>query len=131
MTGQVKEDVLARLGELGVTVRDGRLGFAPALLPRAEFLAAPQVATVRGVDGPVDLPLAPGTLAFTVCQVPVVYRRTDAAPRVSVVGRDGTERSFDGAFLDAATSRAVFERTGAVARIEVAVPEAALRGAPS
>jgi hypothetical protein len=47
-----------------------------------------------------------------------------------VVRRDGTERAFDGARLDAATSRDVFERTGAIARIEVAVPRAALGGTP-
>ena len=128
MTGQVKEDVLARLGELGVEVHGGRLGFAPTLLPRAEFLESAITANVLGVDGPVALPLEPGTLAFTFCQVPVVYRLTDAAARVTVVGRDGTERGFDGSFLDAATSRAVFERSGAVARIEVAVPATALGG---
>jgi len=130
MTGQVKEDVLARLGELGVEVRDGRLGFAPALLPLAEFLDAATPATVLGVGGPVPLTLEPGTLAFTFCQVPVVYRLADAA-RVTVVRRDGAERAFDGTTLDAATSRAVFERSGAIARIEVAVPETALRGARS
>ncbi len=131
MTGQVKEDVLARLGELGVEVHGGRLGFAPALLPRAEFLDAPTTATVRGIDGPVALALEPGTLAFTFCQVPVVYRLGDGAARVTVVRRYGTERSFDGTTLDAATSREVFERTGDVVRIEVAVPAAVLRGARS
>ncbi len=127
MTGQVKEDVLARLGELGVEVRDGRLGFAPALLPHEEFLDAPTPATVRGLGGPVAWTLEPGTLAFTFCQVPVVYRLAEAA-RVSVVRRDGTEQGFDGTTLDAATSREVFERTGAIARIEVDVPAASVGG---
>ncbi|MDF1521249.1 MAG: hypothetical protein P1P87_00335 [Trueperaceae bacterium] len=126
MTGQVKEDVLARLGELGVEVRDGRLGFAPALLANEEFLAEATTATVWTLDGPVALPLEPGTLAFTICQVPVVYRRTDGAPEVTVLRCDGGLRRFDGAFLDAATSREVFERTGAVARLEVDVPAGAL-----
>jgi hypothetical protein len=125
MTGQVKEDVLARLGELGVEVRDGRLGFVPSLLPRAEFLNETLAVTARGVGGPAPLALAPGTLAFTVCQVPVVYRLADAA-RTTVVGRDGEASTFPGAFLDAATSREVFERTGAVARLEVDVPAGAL-----
>jgi hypothetical protein len=52
MTGQVKEDVLARWGELGVEVRDGRLGFAPTLLPRAEFLVGGRRAGRRAVGGP-------------------------------------------------------------------------------
>lgn len=126
MTGQVKEDVLARLGELGVEVQGGRLGFVPALLRSDEFLDEALAITARGVGGPAPLTLAPGTLAFTVCQVPVVYRLADAAARLVVVGSDGASHSFDGAFLDAATSREVFERSGAVARIEVAVPAGAL-----
>ena len=127
MTGQVKEDVLARLGELGVEVRDGRLGFAPALLERAEFLAEPSVANVRAIGGSEELRLDAGTLAFTFCQVPVVYRLTDGDARADVTGRDGARRAIDGPFLDAATSREVFERRGTVARIDVAVPAASLQ----
>jgi hypothetical protein len=126
MTGQVKEDVLARWGELGVEVRGGRLGFAPTLLPREEFLSEVAAPVARAVGGVVPLALEPGSLAFTFCQVPVVYRLIDGDARVELTGRDGTTRVFDGAFLDAASSREVFERRGTVARIEVAVPEASL-----
>ncbi|MBW6455330.1 MAG: hypothetical protein K0A98_05545, partial [Trueperaceae bacterium] len=114
MTGQVKEDVLARLGELGVEVRGGRLGFAPTLLGREEFVEEPTTATVRAIGGAAELRLDPGTLAFTFCQVPVVYRLTDGGARVELTGRDGTTRVFDGPFLDAASSREVFERRGTV-----------------
>ena len=38
MTGQVKEDVLSRFGELGVVVSEGKLGFNPRLLRKNEFL---------------------------------------------------------------------------------------------
>ena len=51
----------------------------------------------------------------------MLYRLADAAG-TKVVWRDGGERTVAGAFLDAATSREVFERTGSVARIEVDVP---------
>ena len=37
MTGQVKEDVLVRFGELGVKVQDGCLHFAPAVLRKEAF----------------------------------------------------------------------------------------------
>jgi hypothetical protein len=126
MTGQVKEDVLARLGELGVDLRAGRLGFAPTLLAREEFLEGPATVTVRAIGGAAELQLDPGTLAFTFCQVPVVYRLVDGDARVEVTGRDGSARVFEDAFLDADASREVFERRGTVARIEVAVPASAL-----
>jgi hypothetical protein len=41
MTGQVKEEILTRWGELGVAVQDGRLHFSPTLLRDDEFLTAP------------------------------------------------------------------------------------------
>jgi hypothetical protein len=126
MTGQVKEDVLARWGELGVEVRAGRLGFAPSLLRRAEFLEAAEEPVVRAVGGPVAVTLEPGSLAFTFCGVPVVYRLVETDARVEVVRRDGTKERFDGASLDLETSREVFMRKGALARIVVDVPASQL-----
>src|SRR5690606_32056530 len=41
MTGQVKEEILTRFGELGVTVADGIVTFAPRLLAQSEFLREP------------------------------------------------------------------------------------------
>jgi hypothetical protein len=87
--------------------------------------------TVRGVGGPVDLALESGTLAFTFCQVPVVYRLAGGAAPTTVERHDGVVRTGAGAFLDPETSREVFERTGTVARIEVTVPVAALRPIPA
>ncbi len=126
MTGQVKEDVLARLGELGVRVRGGRLGFAPSLLHRAEFLDEPVSVAVQGLSGAFVLELEPGSLAFTFCQVPVVYHLGGPPAQITVTRSDGSVGAFEGSTLDAATSREVFERTGAVARIDVTVPGAAL-----
>ena len=42
MTGQVKEDVLSRIGELGVFVKEGKLNFSPKLLRESEFITTPQ-----------------------------------------------------------------------------------------
>lgn len=56
MTGQVKEDILCRFGELGVRVRDGKVSFRPTLLRDDEFLAD-------------------GTLSFTYCGAKITYRR--------------------------------------------------------
>ena len=39
MTGQVKEEILTRFGELGVCVEDGVIHFKPSLLRKAEFLS--------------------------------------------------------------------------------------------
>jgi hypothetical protein len=119
MTGQVKEEILIRLGELGVRVRDGRVTFAPWLLRDAEFLAEPERFAVIGVDGVTrELELAAGTLAFTYCQVPIIYRRSERRG-LRVTAADGTCHELAGDTLDAERSAALFARTGAIVQIEV------------
>ncbi|MCE9578614.1 MAG: hypothetical protein K8W52_36140 [Deltaproteobacteria bacterium] len=118
MTGQVKEEILVRMGELGIRVRGGCVAFRPRLLRRAEFLTEPAVFEPYAIDGaPLRLELAPGTLAFTYCQVPVVYHLSDTRRIALTV--DGAAIEIAGDALDAAWSAEVFERTGRVARIDV------------
>jgi hypothetical protein len=121
MTGQVKEQVLTRFGELGVEVADGRVRFAPRLIPRSEFVAAATPTSFLGAAGErVSIDLAPGSLAFTYCQVPVVYRLGDAAS-VELERADGGFERIDGTQLDRAQSLAIFERRVAYRRVTVTV----------
>jgi hypothetical protein len=123
MTGQVKEEVLLRQGELGVRVVAGALRFEPLLLREDELLAAP--ATLRGVGprGPFALALERGTLGFTCCGVPVVYHRLAAgrAPSVALGWADGRREELAGAALGRAATAAVHARAGALERIDVHV----------
>jgi hypothetical protein len=119
MTGQVKEEILLRLGELGLVVRDGRLAFRPRLLRRAEFLTAAAVFEPLGSDGRrLRLDLPAGSLAFTLCQVPVVYHLGEER-RIVVTAADGSSRALAGDTLDLDGSAALFERSGRVARLDV------------
>jgi hypothetical protein len=119
MTGQVKEEVIVRLRELGVRVRDGRIRFQPLLLRRSEFLESRAVFEPFDVDGDrVSIPLPAGTLAFTYCQVPVVYH-LDGARRIELSGRDGRTSEIAGDTLDRDASASVFQRTGRIRRIDV------------
>lgn len=125
MTGQVKEEVLTRLGELGLRVEDGRVVFRPVLLRAEEWTSAPATfrhLDVSGATQHVELPA--GSLAFTFCQVPVVYRRAGvgAPTTVTVERADGSTTTLPDAALDAGLSAEVFRRTGAVVRITVETP---------
>lgn len=51
MTGQVKEDIISRLGEMGVLVEDGRLVFQPRLINQMEFLRIPKTFTYYDLWG--------------------------------------------------------------------------------
>jgi hypothetical protein len=119
MTGQVKEDIIARLGEMGVAVEHGRFSFRPHLLSRAEFLTAPATFRYNALDGEIHtIPLEPGTMAFTLCQTPVVSHLS-GPPHTLVTAADGSFRSLDGLDLDPETSAQITERTGTVRRLDV------------
>jgi hypothetical protein len=119
MTGQVKEDILTRFGELGVYIEDGRIAFRPDLLRRDEFIQKPSTFKVVGLDGKTGmLDLPRNTLAFTYCQVPVVYNLAED-PHLRLWKKDGTVAEIRGLELDRETSASIFDRTGSVIRLDV------------
>lgn len=119
MTGQVKEEVLTRYGELGLRVREGVLYFEPALLREDEWLSRPatlEYVDVAGMPRALDLPA--GTLGFTYAQVPVTYIRS-ARRQVVTRFKDGTATTRDGSSCGPGTSRHLVARDGEVTGIEV------------
>jgi hypothetical protein len=118
MTGQVKEEVLGRLLELGVTFEAGRLVFRTALLDPAELSPAPGVFEHLGLGGGVDRVEVPaGALAFTLAQVPVVVHRA-AEARLELTWRDGGVDEISGTRLDVARTAALLSRRGEVRRLD-------------
>jgi len=123
MTGQVKEEILARFGELGVSVSDGAVRFRPRLLRADEFLAHPSIFGYCDVEGRErTLALSAGQLAFTYCQVPVVYTRRDGRPQLRVTYADGSTSRCPQDVLPPQASAELFARSGRVELIEVDVP---------
>jgi hypothetical protein len=129
MTGQVKEQILARFGELGVGVDAGCLSFQPLLLHLSEFVSE-RVAFRRpdtsSVESSLDLPA--GSLAFTYCQVPVVFRLGETAS-IELERADGAIERVAGSQMSAEASRAIFERRGTYRRLTVTVRGDRLRRA--
>jgi len=122
MTGQVKEEVLTRLGELGLRVEGGRMVIRPILLRGSEWTTAPVTFAYRDVHGEErSIALPTDSLAFTFCQIPVVYHRgRDAEPMALMVQlADGTTKNCADGELDADLSASVFKRDGRVAALSV------------
>ena len=90
MTGQVKEEVITRFGELGVRVEEGCVHFDPTRLR------------------PEDI--TDGKLRFTFCGTPIEYVRDRTG--VSLTSADGAVTEVAGAALDRETSAALLSRTG-------------------
>ncbi|MDZ7757800.1 hypothetical protein [Rhodohalobacter sp.] len=119
MTGQVKEDILVRIGELGVFIKDGILSFNPHLLKKDELLEEAtefEYVNVRKEDR--KLTLQPNSLSFTFCQVPVVYRQAEG-DKIKVELTNGETREFSSLNLDKNISEKVFNRTGEIEQITV------------
>lgn len=122
MTGQVKEDVLARWAELGVSYRDGRIAIDASAIAPENWSSAPGVWRMVDLQGhDVALALPADTIGLTVAQTPIVLARGEGAGQV-IEARDSAgnliESARDGA-LSVPTSSAMMLRTGRVARVDV------------
>ncbi|MEO0527496.1 MAG: hypothetical protein AAFZ89_09730 [Bacteroidota bacterium] len=127
MTGQVKEDILSRFGELGVFIGDGKLYFNPCLLRKDEFLTESKSFEYIDVQSnKKQFTIKKGSLGFTYCQVPVVYRFGEKES-IEVVRKDSTSTLLDTLSLDQSLSKEIFDRTGKIEKLIVFVREGDLR----
>ncbi|MGC6431198.1 MAG: hypothetical protein ACON5F_09170 [Jejuia sp.] len=118
MTGQVKEDILSRIGELGVSVENGKITFNPTLLQEKEFLNKPSKFSFIDVKGAKQsINMEADALAFTYCQVPVIYKLSEAE-NIEIQSINGNT-TFEELQIDAETSKSIFERKGEVNQITV------------
>jgi hypothetical protein len=121
LTGQVKEDILCRFAELGVSVREECIRFEPRLLRREEFLSSRSAFTYFDVTGSArKLRLNTGALAFTYCQVPIVYQLAPTS-FLTIVFTDGRKHQQHEPVLNEENSRAIFGRTNIIKSIIVGI----------
>ena len=127
MTGQVKEDVITRFGELGVFVKHGKLYFNPCLLRKEEFLSKETrfeyLSLFRGTQSII---IPTNSLAFTYCQVPIIYHISDK-DCLEIIFKDGTSSKIDTLTIDHKTSEKIFKRTGDVVQIKAHVNNSYLK----
>lgn len=119
MTGQVKEDILCRFGELGVYVRNGQLVFNPVLLRQTEFLTEAQhLNGALVLVPPQQIQLAANSLLFTFCGLPIVYEQSDTE-RIELERSNGTKDHLEGLTLSEADTELVLHRRGLIRLIRV------------
>jgi len=119
MTGLVKEEILARQAEVGLSIENGCLFFNPLLLNPNELLSAPASFDYLDVAGQRQrLELPASSLAVTFCQTPVILQAAGER-RITVHFTDGTIAQTEGAVLDSVSSRHLFSRDGKVHHLMV------------
>ena len=121
MTGQVKEEVITRLMEMGLSVSGGSILFKPFILRKSEFLSSADSLSYFDIAGnQQSVELQAGQLGFTYCQIPVIYSLADETS-ITITFANGTEKAIAGDTIDAQTSLAIFDKTGEVVKINVAL----------
>ncbi|NVJ87940.1 MAG: hypothetical protein HWD82_00660 [Flavobacteriaceae bacterium] len=121
MTGQVKEDILSRIGELGVFVFDGKITFKPRLLKKNEFLDSDEVFDYISVSGNhKQLHIQKNQMCFTYCQVPVIYKISNKES-IDVIFNDSESQSVEGLVLSKTISTEIFNRTNKVSYLIVSI----------
>ena len=122
MTGMVKEEILTRQTELGYSIENGSLVFDFLLLDRNEFLAEPttfEYSNVHGGQERIGLPA--NSIAYTICQVPVVLQPSEAA-YLTVHLSEGSTEQITGYVLDHVNTRHIFQRDGLIHHLVVSIP---------
>ncbi|MBK8556280.1 MAG: hypothetical protein IPL65_11165 [Lewinellaceae bacterium] len=129
MTGQVKEDILCRLGELGVWVQQGQLNFQPELLRKDEFLPSRETVRYINVNGASkEMVLDKNSLFFTYCQVLVTYTLSEQEG-LSVIYENGQVEQSERLQMTPEASQKIWNRTGEIQQIKVTLnPDRLLNG---
>lgn len=123
MTGQVKEEVLTRFGELGLRVDKGLVSFTPNLLQSCEFIEEATPFTYLDVDNNWQTITVPAKgLGYTWCQVPIVYQIDEAkAPSLTITYANGEEKTVTEFTLSGQDSQDLFLRNGNIKQITLAL----------
>lgn len=126
MTGQVKEDVICRMRELGVVYDYGRIQFQPFMVSHADFLQHTCTIAYRSARGTLQhISLDEGSLFFSICQTPVRYALADKN-EVTIYMTDGDVQSLPSLELPPLISNSVISRSGEIQLIHVALDRSCL-----
>ncbi len=127
MTGQVKEEIITRMGELGCFIENGELLFNPKLLKRSEFLTEKKdFIFINIYKQKIHMTVDKNQIAFTYCQVPVIYDLNDTDWKINVELNNGSNEYIKGRKISKRFSRHVFKRTGNISRIRLSFPTSEL-----
>ncbi|MCC5842677.1 MAG: hypothetical protein JJU05_00355 [Verrucomicrobia bacterium] len=121
MTGQVKEEILTRLGELGLRFRKGRIHFSCGLTPREDWRTEAGTFHWRDITGAEHVTEVPAkAYAFTCCGVLILIRQTESSG-IGIQFADGTAENLNTLILPEKWSRSLFSLTGEISALIVSV----------
>jgi hypothetical protein len=119
MSGMVKEEIITRLAELGLSINNGSLVFDMLLLDPHELLDEPSTFYYLDITGQQQqIELKAGSLVYTFCQVPIILQASQNTT-IEVYKTDGGIETITGQVLDKADSQHIFARDGFIHHLRV------------
>ncbi|WP_282125293.1 hypothetical protein [Marinifilum flexuosum] len=118
MTGQVKEDFISRMGELGIRIDQGKIVFDLPLLNEQEVLKNNESFVFYDLQNVKQtIELQKGQLALTFCKVPLVFSKGSMS-EIKITYRNGSSTLISGNVIDENISASIFRREDLVKRID-------------
>ena len=116
------------MASLGYRISGGEVSFQPDLLRSREFVSSHKTFRYLDVEDNWQTITVPSRgLAFTWCQVPVVYQLDDEVePALYVTRDDGTQQSLAQLSLPAKESSELFRRSGRIRQLTLVLATAQL-----
>jgi hypothetical protein len=114
MTGLVKEEIIARMAEVGVVIKNGCLSFNSLLFDHSELQPEPMKIDYLDVkERSQEIEVPSGCLVFTICRVPIIMQLSDK-PSIEIFLSDGKKHIIEGDSLDEVGSQHIFQRDGRI-----------------
>lgn len=120
MTGQVKEEVLTRFGELGIRICHAKVHFQPNLLRIGEFTNTPKVFNYLDILGNERcLTMPSNAIAFTWIGLPILYvlSNTNTEASLNIHWRNQKDEVLTDLILSEEISCKIFMRSDEIAQI--------------
>jgi hypothetical protein len=119
MTGQVKEDIIVRFKELGLKLHDGKISFSKALIENNEWLKEQKTFNYYDVfNHAQSIDLKQFNLAFTICQVPIVYQLS-SENKIEINYSSGEVKIVPSLTLDAINTESIFNRNNQIKSLRI------------
>ena len=123
MTGQVKEEIITRMSELGCKVLSGKLTFNISLLRKSEFLKEKSIFKFMNVQKNLkSIEIMKNQIAFTYCQVPIIYSQTDQNWKTTLLYKDNEDVIINDNVLNEQITYDILSRSGKIIEIHVECP---------
>jgi hypothetical protein len=122
MTGQVKEDILSRMLELGLSIENGAIKISPELLREEEFLKEERIFSWIDLSGNwQNMTIPTGSFVFTFAQIPFLIKKSDRNNIEWKTINGESNRIEDTLTIPKSTSDKLFRRDGEIKEVIISL----------